>query len=381
MEKKASTTEHKIIKPLIALSMMRQMGSQRIRLLKQHAGSIEGIFEMDYSDLTAIHGIGKQIANELLDFDKWDEVERILDKTEQMGASIFTPKDEQYPSLLKQIYDPPLTLWIKGDVKVLESPSISVVGTRSCSSYGKHMARRLVQKLVDEQITITSGLAYGIDTVAHQTTVDNGGKTIAVLGSGIDVIYPRSNLPLSQKIVETGGAVISEFPPGTAPDAQNFPVRNRIVSGLSMGTLVIESGLKGGSMITINSAINQNREAFAIPHALTANNNRGCNTLIRDGVAKLVMDAGDILNEITHFKRTFSENEVNEPPKPAWQTKELTEQQEHICKTISEDDGTMHIDNLAETLDTSTSVLLADLLQLEMQGCIEQKAGKHFQVK
>jgi len=361
--------------------MMKNMGSQRIRLLKQHAGSIEEIFQMDYADLTAIHGIGKQIADELLSFDDWDEVDRIMERTDAIGASILTPRDVQYPSLLKQIYDPPLTLWIKGDPEVLDSPSISVIGTRSCSSYGKKMARRLVTQLVEEQITIVSGLAYGIDTEAHQTTVNKGGTTVAVLGSGIDVIYPRSNLPLSRKIVETGGAVISEFPPGSAPDAQNFPVRNRIVSGLTMGTLVVESGLKGGSMITINSAINQNREAFAVPHALTSNNQRGCNTLIRDGVAKLVMDAGDILNEISHFRRSFSENEESEPPKPVWQTKELTEQQENICSAITEEDGTMHIDDLAENLDTSTSVLLADLLQLEMQGCIEQKAGKHFQVR
>jgi len=368
------------IKRLVALSMMNHLGSNRIAKLSQIAGSADQIFELSYQQITSLYGIGKKIAREILDFDQWDRVNEIIENSYRYGASLMTLEDDDYPSLLKEIYDPPLLLWIKGSREVLQATGISVVGTRSCSSYGHKMARQLVEQLVERKITIVSGLAYGIDTTAHKTTVEQGGRTIAVLGSGIDIIYPSRNSSLADKIIDTGGAVISEFPLGSKPDAGNFPVRNRIVSGLSMGTLVVESGLKGGSMITINAALNQNREVFAVPHPLDGTNQAGCNTLIRDGLAKLVINADDIIGEIGHLEAVVEVNKASSShQEPNWKKCNLKERQIKICTLLT--GKSMHIDELAEKLDMPTSSLLAEMLTLEMMDCVEQQAGKLFQLK
>lgn len=372
------------LKSLVALTSIKNIGSKRIYQLKHLAGSVSGIFKLTHKQITSIYGIGEAIAGEILHFDRWDEVDQIIRKTTEMGGSIITQKDELYPPLLKQIYDPPLILWVLGNKKTLTDDALAVVGTRSCSGYGKRAAAKLVKQLVHKNITIVSGLAYGIDTIAHKTTVEEAGKTVAVLGSGIDVIYPDSNRTLVDRILECDGAIISEFTLGTKPDAPNFPVRNRIVSGMTMGTLVVESGKAGGSMITINSALNQNREVFAVPHPLDGNNSEGCNSLIRDGSAKLVITADDIMNEVTHLRSSTSLNKEDaklEPkPKAKWDTADLSENQEQICIQLDEYENPMHIDELAEQLDSPTSALMVDLLSLEMMGCIEQSAGKFFKL-
>ena len=375
------------LKSLVALTSIKRIGTKRIYQLKKLAGSVPDIFNLSYEQITSIYGIGQGIADNILQFDQWDEVDKIIKRTYELGASIITQRDDCYPPLLKHIYDPPLILWILGNKQALMDDALAVVGTRSCSSYGKKSAAMLVKDLVDQNITIVSGLAYGIDTIAHKTTVEQGSKTVAVLGSGIDVIYPGTNRKLAERIIEHDGAIISEFTLGTKPDAPNFPVRNRIVSGMTMGTLVVESGLKGGSMITINSALSQNREVFAVPHPLGGNNSDGCNTLIRDGMAKLVIGAEDILNEITHL-RSFSveeqetggiDNRVETKQKAAkWERADLSEKQELICKQLEQKETPMHIDDLAEQLESPTSALMADLLSLEMMECIEQRAGKYF---
>jgi len=372
------------LKSLVALTSIKNIGSKRIHQLKHLAGSVSGIFNLTHKQITSIYGIGEAIAGEILHFDQWDEVDEIIRKTTEMGGSIITQKHKMYPPLLKQIYDPPLILWVLGNTKALTDDSLAVVGTRSCSGYGKRAAAKLVKQLVHKNINIVSGLAYGIDTIAHKTTVEEAGKTVAVLGSGIDVIYPNSNRALVDRIIECNGAVISEFTLGTKPDAPNFPVRNRIVSGMTMGTLVVESGKAGGSMITINSALNQNREVFAVPHPLDGNNNEGCNSLIRDGLAKLVITADDIMNEITHLRTSTAVHEeksgMESQPEPKWKKADLSEKQQQICIQLDQIESPMHIDELAEQLESPTSALMVDLLSLEMMGCIEQNAGKYFKL-
>jgi DNA processing protein len=352
------------------------IGAQRIRLLLQKVDHPQEIFRMKRSELEQIEGIGPVLADSILQFNDWKRADIILDRTEKTGAQIVTYQDEAYPKLLREIYDPPILFWLKGDPAVLNSPGMAVVGTRRASDYGIKKAKDFTTALVKNGLTIVSGLAYGVDSAAHQATLKAGGKTVAVLGSGIDNIYPSKNYGLSKKIAESGGAVISEFPLGTKPDMGNFPMRNRIVSGMTLGTLVVESALKGGSMITAQSALTQNREVFVVPHSLENTNGTGCNHLIKRGAGKLVQSVQDILEEIPVEQMEESKGLVRKAPQ--WKSLELDDFSVSICESLEK--KPRHIDELAENLDTKPHVLLPKLLELEMQECVKQKAGKNFEL-
>jgi len=354
------------------------LGAKRIRLLLQHVDHPQLIFRLERHELESIRGIGPKTSNNIVSFNDWNEVDRILEKTARTGAEIMTFWDDDYPALLREIYDPPLLLWIKGDRKILSTDGIAIVGTRKAGDYGKKMAGLFARGLVDQGLSIISGLAYGIDGAAHRATVEAGGKTVAVLGSGVDWIYPREHKGLASDIISSGGTVISEFPLGTAPEMGNFPVRNRIVSGMSLGTLIVESGLDGGSMITAKSALDQNREVFVIPHRLGHPNSEGCNSLIKRGMGKLVQNVDDILNEISiHIKDTEGKPLVKKEKK--WRSQDLDNISTEICKVIQEETS-VHIDNLADLLDMPSHQLLPKLLELEMQNCVKQTAGKNFEL-
>jgi DNA processing protein len=365
------------VREFVALHLIDNLGAQRIRQLLQGVEHPQLIFRLKRYELESIRGIGPKTADEIVTFDQWDEVDDILEKTHRTGAQIMTYWDDDYPKLLREIYDPPIMLWIKGDRSILDTAAVSVVGTRKAGNYGRKMAAKFSKALVKHGLTIISGLAYGIDGVAHKATVEAGGRTVAVLGSGIDWIYPSDHKGLASKIVETGGAVISEFPLGTAPEMGNFPVRNRIVSGMSLGTLVAASGIDGGSMITAKSALDQNREVFVIPHAIGHPNALGCNSLIKRGMGKLVQNVEDILTEIEiHFESNEKKTDAATPREKKWKSEKLNEQATEICKAI--ENGAIHIDKLAEVLETESHQLLPILLDLEMKGLVEQKAGKNF---
>ena len=370
------------VREFVALHLLDNLGAQRIRLLLQAVEHPQLIFRLKRYELESIRGIGPKTAEEVLGFNEWDEVDRILEKTKRTGAQIMTYWDDDYPDLLREIYDPPLMLWIKGDRSALDTNAISIVGTRRVGGYGKKMAQKFAKELVDQNLTIISGLAYGTDGAAHQATVDAGGRTVAVLGSGIDWIYPSDHKGLAKKIVDTGGAVISEFPLGTAPEMGNFPVRNRIVSGMSLGTLVVASGLEGGSMITAKSALDQNREVFVIPHPVGHPNAIGCNSLIKRGMGKLVQNVEDILTEIDVHIQEQEVESGSEDSSPSsqnkWESMELDNMSTNICEVLAEQ--SMHIDHLAERLKVETHKLMPKLLELEMQGAIRQKAGKNFEL-
>jgi len=366
------------VREFVALHLIDDLGAKRIRLLLQHVEHPQLIFRLERHELESIRGIGPKTSKDIVSFNDWDEVDRILEKTDRIGAEIMTYWDEDYPILLREIYDPPLMLWIRGDRKVLGTDSIAIVGTRKAGKYGRKMARHFAKGLVKDGLSIISGLAYGIDGAAHRATVDAGGKTVAVLGSGIDWIYPGDHKGLALDIVESGGAVISEFPLGAAPEMGHFPVRNRIVSGMSLGTLVVESGIEGGSMITATSALDQNREVFVIPHRLGHPNSEGCNSLIQRGLGKLVQNVDDILEEISvHISRnkehSFIQKEKN------WKSEDLDDLSTNICEVIQEKTS-IHIDELAEYLEMPAHQLLSKLLELEMQNCVKQTAGKNFEL-
>ncbi len=363
---------------LIALSLVKKLGNRRIRLLMQIADHPAEIFAMPPETIQKIDGFGAFMAGAILDFDNWDDVDKIKERTEQCGAGLLTVFDEDYPKLLKQIYDPPALLWVKGDTAVLSTDSVSVVGTRRATEYGQKQAEDFSRKLCEKGFTVVSGLALGIDGVAHKTALREGGKTVAVLGSGIDFIYPYAHSGLAKEIIENGGAVITEFAPGAKPDAGNFPERNRIVSGLSLGTLVVESGIKGGSMITAQSALEQNREVFVIPHDLKNINGIGCNHLIKRGAGKLVQDIDDILDELPVYYQKELDLVESKSKGPHWKELELDDFSVSICKLLEE--KMMHIDAIGEKLDMLPHQLSSKLLELEMQDCICQKAGKNFEL-
>ncbi|MDR9414966.1 MAG: DNA-processing protein DprA [Gracilimonas sp.] len=366
------------LRVLVALSIIPGFGCRRVFNLVKHIDEPENIFKLGKRELRAVEGIGEASALSLLSFSDWEKVDRIISQTEENGSKIITLADPEYPALLKQIYDPPVLFWMKGNPEALSKPGVAVVGTRNTSPYGRKMAKKLTGDLADEGLCIFSGLAYGIDSIAHQTALDHNAPTVAVLGSGIDNLYPQKNADLANQIVKSGGAVITEFSLGTKPDAVNFPVRNRIVSGMSLGVLVVESGLKGGSMITADLGLDQNREVFAVPHPLPSASGTGCNYLIKRGAAKLVQTVDDILEELP----VVHADEDNEQPvqsKPNWRNEELDELSIQICQILEE--KAYQVDELAEKINMNTSQLLVKLLQLEMNDLVLQKAGKIFELK
>ena len=364
---------------LIALQLVPGLGLQRARLLIQHQGvkNAADLFECSISELMKTDGIGENIAGNLVRFKNWKQVDRILNQTKKTGAQLIAYDDDNYPELLRHIYDPPLILWVRGNPVALKLQGIGVVGTRRPGRYGYAQTGKWVKELVNSGICINSGLAYGVDTAAHREALDAGGKTVAVLGSGINVIYPGKNSGLAQRIIEQEGAIISEYPPDTPPDAINFPGRNRIVSGMSHGILVIESGIKGGSMITARYALDQNREVFVIPHPLDTEGGAGCNYLIRTGQGKLVQSRNDIFEELS-LSADVSQNAGIVKPESPWRKLDLSAEQKGICMALTE--GKLHIDQLSEQVGQPGYKILPLMLELEMMGAVKQTAGKYFEL-
>lgn len=367
-------TDH--LRTTLALSLIPNMGARRGRTLLGAVPDPSAIFRLKARDLLAIQGIGKTVAQGILEFRDWDRVDRMVESATAIGARLLPLDDPDYPSQLKEIFDPPLVLWCKGDIRALHRKGIAIVGTRLPSAYGRDMAARFADACVEAGLSVVSGLAYGVDTIAHQTVVERGGVTAAVLGSGIDRIYPSVNTQLADRIADTGGCVVTEFPLGTKPDYMNFPVRNRVVSGLSLGVLVVETGLSGGSMITARLAIDQNREVFVIPHAISSRKGGGGHRLIREGTGKLVESVQDMLDELPWLTRSV---QVGPPAAPRWKTVDLSADDRDLCALL-ERSGRLHIDTLCERLGQPTHLLLMRLLTLECDGLVRQSAGKEFEL-
>jgi len=368
------------LRPLVALSLVPQLGSRRIRSLINAAGSAEHVFGMSVSQIEGVTGIGETTANYIARFRNWDQVDRIIDDGDRMGVYLMGLDDPSYPELLTQIPDPPVLLWIRGELASLKKPAIAVIGTRKPSDYGMAMAVKFTRELCEAGLCIISGLAYGIDALAHDTAVKSHGTTIGVLGSGIDRIYPSEHRPLAYRIIESGGCIISEFPPGTKPDAGNFPVRNRVVSGMTLGTLVIETMGEGGSMITARLALDQNREVFAVPHRVGDLHGDGCNRLIQIGGAKLVRGTNDILMELggrfeLQIEQTTIQTQLEfESHHERWKTMDLNPISRSICELLNK--GQIHTDDLSVKLNQPVHIVLNELLQLEFAGLVRTLPGK-----
>jgi DNA processing protein len=306
----------------------------------------------------------------------------------EAGGFFLTREDESYPGRLLEIYDPPAVLWVRGDVALLERPGIAVVGTRHPTPYGVGMAEMLSRDLANRRMTILSGMARGVDSAAHKGALDAGGKTVAVWGTGIDVVYPKENKKLAERIVVSGGTIVSELPLGTFPAPQNFPLRNRILSGMSVGVLVVEGGEYSGTRITARCAMEQNREVFAVPGNVTNKSAWGPNTLIKQG-AKLTATWEDIWEDLPTQIRLQLEEEMEAAGQIASKTggsaslfedeKPMPEAERVVLEQLRRDES-VQLDTLIEGLEGTlgSAEIFTALFELELNGRVKQMPGKNY---
>lgn len=363
------------IQDLLRLHFIDTLSSSRVRKLIQAFKTPDRIYRASVEELIRVDGFDKILANHIVsslnDKKLLENVDVQLSKLEKYNASIVTVWDDDYPENLKNIYNPPLLLFVKGQLKKEDSQSVAVIGSRKVSDYGKLAAEKISGDLAAKGITVVSGMAAGIDSAAHWGALKNGGRTIAVLGCGVDIVYPASNNSLYKEIIEYG-AIVSEFPFGTKPWRGNFPARNRIISGLSLGTLVVEAPKKSGALITAAWALEQNREVFAVPGNISSELSEGSNALIRDSAAKLVQNADDILHELRiHRDRQGDGAGEIEAPRV-----NLTNDEEVIYKYV--DNEPVLVDTMAQKSGLKTSVLLPLLLNLEFKGLIRKLPGNKY---
>src|SRR5947207_433811 len=364
------------MKDWIALNMTPGVGPRVTARLLEHFGSAAAIFDAPRRELALLRLTPESvesIANRELNARAEAEIERVR----KLGGDILVLDDGVYPSLLRETYDPPVVLYVKGAwAECLERPCVAIVGSRRCSTYGQNAALMLSRELAQRGVTIISGLARGIDAAAHRGALEAGGRTVAVMGTGLDQVYPRDHKKLVDEILANKGALVSEFPLETPPAPQNFPYRNRVISGLSLGVVLVEAAENSGSLITARLAMEQNREVFAVPGSITSRNSFGTNYLIKGAGAKLVQQWQDVVAELPQeiAARLL-------PPEPKKKKeKGLVEQlslvpedlsaTEHaIWKLLSTDDPA-HIDALAESSKLSVPDLTGALLGLEMRDLI-----------
>jgi DNA processing protein len=368
------------LKYWIALKWVEGVGNVAFKTLIEAFGSPQKVFEAPLPHIKAVPGIGAGTAHQIRDFADWKKVETELEGAERAGVSIVTSQDPLYPPSLACIYDNPAFLYVKGSLSD-EDINVAVVGSRMASTYGRYTTERLCRELAMRGITVVSGLARGIDSAAHRGALSGRGRTIAVLGCGIDIVYPSENERLFKEIAENG-AVVSEFPMGTAPNAPNFPARNRIISGLSLGVVVVEAGEKSGSLITARVALEQGRDVFAVPGSIDTSGARGTNKLIKQG-AKLIENVDDIIEEILPQTRrkplpaSLVEGRKNpggrREKSPAPKDHALTESEMALWQILSE--KPVHIDHIISSAGLSAREVLNILLRLELQGLITQRPG------
>ncbi len=365
----------------LALALTEGLGPSRIRKLIEHFGTAERVFQASLTELEAT-GMRAVSAQALATGKSMELAQDELAKAARASARIIALSDPEYPPRLREIYDPPVILFVKGSVELLSKPGIAMVGTRHPTPYGSGMAERLATDLAARGLVIISGMARGIDTASHRGAISAKGKTIAIFGTGIDVPYPKENTRLAEQILALGGALVSEFPLGTSPVPQNFPIRNRIISGMSAGVLVVEAAEYSGTRITSRCALEQNRDVYAVPGNVTNKNSWGPNTLIKQG-AKLVATWEDVWEELPTDVQVALQSVQSESPEPTsaslFPDDVQSPHEKRILKLLKPDEST-HIDELVEMLEPemSSSEIFAALFELELSGKVRQMPGKNF---
>ncbi len=391
-QREASAEREKYIRASLALSMIPAVGAGRIRRLFDYFSDPMSVFRADRADIARIETIGGSVAEAIRRFTEWDQVDRLLAMSDKHAMTLLTPFDASYPTRLLHIYDPPAVLWLKGDLHALKNEFLAVVGTRRPTKQGRQLTIRLTRMLLSQiDAGIASGLAHGVDALAHRAALGQNKCTVAVMACGLDRIYPTGNRQLAWDILDRGGALVSEYPPGTKPEAHHFPVRNRIVSGMSLGVLVTETGVTGGSMITVGTALDQGREVFAVPHDTGNEHGEGCNRIIQRGWGKLVCSVEDIVAELPPAVRNRGWNKtgpglhrspVSDPipvSEKASGSSRRHEDDPVIRKMLGLLSGdAMHIDQLARHMKITAHKLLPALLRLELEGVVVQRPGKKF---
>lgn len=364
---------------LLTLSTIPGIGSTRLISLVAHFNDPHRVATATPKELVRVPGIEKKTALGIVNFFRDSgaaHAQRFVDdqlsRMNKAGARIVTFWDTEYPVHLKNIYDPPAFLFVRGKIEESDKFSVAIVGTRTATPYGIHMAERFARGLASLGITTVSGLARGIDTAAHAATLKERGRTLAILGSGVDVVYPSENRELAGRITKAG-ALISEFPMGAKPDATNFPRRNRIISGSSLGTLIVETGIEGGAMLTASIAFDQNREVFAVPGSITERRSSGTHFLIKREKAALVESVDDIIDALASQLKGLLKSGERGTTRVA---PSLSMFEQRLVEAM--DDGAVHIDTLAARSGLSTADALVHLLSLEFKGAVKQLPGKMF---
>jgi DNA processing protein len=358
--------------PWIALSRVKGLGGVGFKKLAAHFVDPERVFSASAEELRQVPGLDKTVVENLVNFSGWEQIEIEMRRIRQAGVAILPFTAANYPARLRAIADPPPFLYVKGEIRAEDDKAVAVVGSRSASDYGRRVARDLCRGLAALGFTVVSGLARGIDGVAHETALSSGGRTIAVLGSGVDRPYPPEHGGLYQRISENG-AVVSELPVGTRPMAFNFPSRNRLISGLSLGVVVVEATEKSGSLITAALAAEQGREVFAVPGLVGSSRSRGAHRLIRQG-AKLVESVEDIVEEIAPQLRRRAGDSTQQTQRVLPQN--VAEEVKKIFTLLQE--GSLQIDEIIEMSGLSSSKASEILLDLELQGYLRQLPGKRY---
>jgi DNA processing protein len=335
------------------------------RLLEAFGGP-EGAFRARPKALERVEGVGPKVVQAIHRFDWADRVDRELEQMEKIGGSWVTWEDDSYPANLKNIYDPPPLLYMRGSLLAKDQTAVAVVGSRNPTLYGKGTAERIGRGLAQAGVTVISGLARGIDSCAHRGAISGGGRTLAVLGCGLDVVYPPENKDLYAQVA-CRGAVISEFPFGTRPEGDHFPIRNRIISGLSLGVVVVEATIRSGSLITARFALDQGRDVFAFPGNVDSPRSAGTNELIKQG-AKLVTRLEDILEEIPQIP-------PGPPPEEAPALR-LSEEETRVLSVLTHE--ALHIDQIIARSELPSARTSATLLSLELAGYVKQLPGMRF---
>ncbi|MBU0598170.1 DNA-processing protein DprA [Patescibacteria group bacterium] len=358
--------EYEETKYWVAFSHIESIGPKKFKMLYNHFSSMKNAWRASYSELHAA-GLTNKDAETIFTKRGGINPDKLWEDLTENNIQVITIKHANYPHLLKQIHLPPALLYVKGQWPVDSEYSLAVVGTRKTSSYGRQAVLEITSELSKAGLTIISGLALGIDALAHQAALEAGGITIAVLGCGLDIIYPATNRQLSEKILREKGALISEYPPGTQPLKYHFPARNRIISGLSKGVLVIEGGQDSGSLITANFALEQNREVFAVPGNIFSQSSRGPNKLIKMG-ASVVTSANDILQALNIEQA--QQFKTNKKIIPASQEEKI------ILEYLSSE--ALHIDEIIKSSKLKSSIVNSCLTMLEMKGFVRNLGGAYY---
>lgn len=367
-----------LLKYVFFLTRIKNLGNVKIRSICSHFSNPEDFFKCSYSELKKIEGIDSVISGEIInsisDKEKiFREYDRVCQNALRKGISMITIFDDDYPENLKKIFDAPVLLFYKGKLSDTDKYSVSIVGTRSPTEYGKYNCEKFTEGLSSLNVPVISGFARGIDTIVHKVCLKNNNLTYAIFGCGADVIYPYENRKLYYELSERG-AVITEYELGAKPDKVNFPRRNRIISGISLGTLVIESGIKGGALLTAEIAVDQNKEVFALPGYINSRQSEGTNELIKRGQAKLVTEIDDILIELQTKLRPFNRKINTEETDSMNQS--IDEKEKIILNVL--DHEPVHIDRINELTSLSVPDCLVSLLSLEFKNFVRQLPGKYF---